>query len=148
MGEPTAAQRQGWPLIAAGQHTLILAPTGSGKTLAAFLACLDRLWRQATLAPGVQVLYVSPLKALNHDIYRNLQVPLEGVAEAAQVMGHPLPAIEVAVRTGDTPPAERRRLLRRPPQVLITTPQSLHLLPPPNPPAPFRTGTPSISTHL
>src|SRR5262249_53243867 len=77
LGEPTAAQRQGWPAIAAGQNTLILAPTGSGKTLAAFLACLDRLWRQGQPARGVQVLYISPLKALNNDIHRNLQVPLE-----------------------------------------------------------------------
>src|SRR6266540_6993732 len=128
LGEPTPAQRQGWPAIAAGQNTLILAPTGSGKTLAAFLACLDGLWRQASLPRGVRVLYVSPLKALNNDIYRNLQVPLEGVAETARRLGQPLPLIEAAVRTGDTPAAERQRLLRRPPHVLITTPESLHLL--------------------
>src|SRR5437764_11516968 len=88
LGEPTPAQRQGWPAIAAGRHTLILAPTGSGKTLAAFLACLDQLWRQNPLPRGVDVLYVSPLKALNNDIYRNLKVPLEGVAETARRMGH------------------------------------------------------------
>jgi ATP-dependent Lhr-like helicase len=128
LGEPTAAQRLGWPAIAAGQSTLILAPTGSGKTLAAFLACLDGLWRQDPLPRGVRVLYVSPLKALNNDIYRNLQVPLEGVAETARRMGRPLPAIEVGLRTGDTPTAERQRLVRRPPQVLITTPESLHLM--------------------
>src|SRR6516164_2377706 len=128
LGEPTAPQRQGWPAIAAGQHTLILAPTGSGKTLAAFLACLDHLWRQDPLPRGVQVLYVSPLKALNNDIHRNLQVPLEDVAETARRMGVPLPALETAVRTGDTPAAERQRLVRRPPHVLITTPESLHLL--------------------
>src|SRR5215475_10323680 len=103
LGEPTAAQRQGWPAIAAGRHTLILAPTGSGKTLAAFLACLDGLWRQDPLPRGVRVLYVSPLKALNNDIYRNLQVPLEGVAQTARQTGRTLPAIEAAVRTGDTP---------------------------------------------
>src|SRR5437762_13740503 len=113
LGEPTPAQRQGWPAIAAGQHTLILAPTGSGKTLAAFLACLDRLWRQDPLPRGVQVLYVSPLKALNNDIHRNLQVPLEGVAETARRTGVKLPLIEAAVRTGDTPTAERQRLARR-----------------------------------
>src|SRR6266849_3987021 len=106
-GRPTPPQVQGWPSIAAGQHTLILAPTGSGKTLAAFLACLDTLWRQDPLPRGVRVLYVSPLKALNNDIYRNLQVPLEGVAETARRMGQPLPALDVAVRTGDTPTAER-----------------------------------------
>src|SRR5436305_2173211 len=88
LGEPTAAQRQGWPAIAAGQHTLILAPTGSGKTLAAFLACLDGLWRQDPLPRGVRVLYVSPLKALNNDIHRNLQAPLAGVAAAAAELGH------------------------------------------------------------
>src|SRR5215467_8605872 len=99
LGEPTPAQRLGWPAIAAGQNTLILAPTGSGKTLAAFLACLDGLWRQPELPRGVQVLYVSPLKALNNDIYRNLQVPLAGVREPAEGLGLTLPTIEVAVRT-------------------------------------------------
>ena len=128
LGEPTPAQRLGWPAIAAGKHTLILAPTGSGKTLAAFLACLDRLWRQDVPPRGVRVLYVSPLKALNNDIHRNLQVPLAGVAEMARQMGPPLPRLEAAVRTGDTSAAERQRLIRRPPHVLITTPESLHLL--------------------
>jgi ATP-dependent Lhr-like helicase len=128
LGEPTPAQQQGWPAIAAGQHTLILAPTGSGKTLAAFLACLDQLWRQDPPPPGVRVLYVSPLKALNNDIHRNLQIPLDGVAETARQMGQPLPELTVAVRTGDTSTAERQRMVRRPPHVLITTPESLHLL--------------------
>src|SRR5262245_17081737 len=128
LGEPTAAQRLGWPAIASGQNTLILAPTGSGKTLAAFLACLDGLWRQDPLPRGVRVLYVSPLKALNNDIHRNLQVPLEGVAETTKAMGTPLPPIEAGVRTGDTPTVERQRQMRRPPHVLITTPESLHLL--------------------
>src|SRR6516164_976008 len=86
LGEPTPAQRLGWPAIAAGQNTLILAPTGSGKTLAAFLACLDQLWRQESLSSGVQVLYISPLKALNNDIHRNVQVPLEGVTQTASDM--------------------------------------------------------------
>jgi ATP-dependent Lhr-like helicase len=128
LGQPTVAQRQGWPAIASGQNTLILAPTGSGKTLAAFLACLDGLWRHKELKPGVQVLYISPLKALNNDIHRNLQVPLEGVQATAERMGFALPRIETAVRTGDTPQADRQRLLRKPPQVLITTPESLHLI--------------------
>ncbi|MBY0231535.1 MAG: DEAD/DEAH box helicase, partial [Gemmataceae bacterium] len=128
LGEPTAPQRLGWPLIAAGKHTLILAPTGSGKTLAAFLACLDALWRSPPAGRGVRVLYVSPLKALNNDIHRNLRVPLEGVAEQARLMGHDLPEIDAAVRTGDTPTQERARLVRKPPHVLITTPESLHLM--------------------
>jgi ATP-dependent Lhr-like helicase len=128
LGEPTAPQRLGWPAIAAGQNTLILAPTGSGKTLAAFLACLDALWRQPSLPRGVRVLYISPLKALNNDIHRNLQLPLEGVARTASDIGVSLPVLEAAVRTGDTPAAERQRLIRRPPHILITTPESLHLL--------------------
>jgi ATP-dependent Lhr-like helicase len=131
LGEPTPAQRLGWPAIAAGQSTLILAPTGSGKTLAAFLACLDALWREAPAEgknPGVQLLYISPLKALNNDIHRNLQVPLAGVEETAHRMGQPLPSLSAGLRTGDTPTAERQRLIRRPPHVLITTPESLHLL--------------------
>src|SRR5207248_6477079 len=86
------------------------------------------LWRQDPLPRGVQVLYVSPLKALNNDIHRNLQVPLEGVAHTARQVGVKLPLIETAVRTGDTPTAERQRLIRKPPHVLITTPESLHLL--------------------
>lgn len=128
LGEPTPVQQQGWPSIAAGHNTLLLAPTGSGKTLAAFLACLDGLWRQDPIGRGVQILYISPLKALNNDIYRNLQMPLEGVAAAANAKGVSLPRIDIAVRTGDTPAVERQRLLRHPPHVLITTPESLHLL--------------------
>ena len=128
LGEPTAPQRLGWPAIRAEQNTLILAPTGSGKTLAAFLACLDDLWRQPGLTAGVQVLYISPLKALNNDIYRNLRAPLHGISDTAARRGDVLPTITSALRTGDTTPAERRRLLTHPPHVLITTPESLHLL--------------------
>src|SRR5271165_4328095 len=90
LGDPTPAQRFGWPAIAAGQNTLILAPTGSGKTLAAFLACLDMLWRERLAgdpSAGVRVLYISPLKALNNDVRRNLQAPLEGVSEVARALG-------------------------------------------------------------
>ena len=78
-GTPTPPQRLGWPAIAAGQNTLIFAPTGSGKTLAAFLACLDHLWRIPGRPRGVRILYISPLKALNQDISRNLEVPLDGI---------------------------------------------------------------------
>src|SRR4029079_8026713 len=72
---PTPAQEQGWPAIASGAHTLIQAPTGSGKTLAAFLWALD----QARPGDGLQVLYVSPLKALNYDVERNLRGRLAGI---------------------------------------------------------------------
>ncbi|WP_435005984.1 DEAD/DEAH box helicase [Tundrisphaera lichenicola] len=127
-GRPTPPQRLGWPEIAAGRHTLLFAPTGSGKTLAAFLACLDHLWRVPRQSKGVRILYISPLKALNNDIYRNLQVPLDGIIAEAETRGSSLPPLTVAVRTGDTPTSDRQRMLRKPPDVLITTPESLHLL--------------------
>ena len=74
---PTPAAGAGWPAIASGAHVLIQAPTGSGKTLTAFLYALDRLG--ATPGAGLRVLYVSPLKALNYDIERNLRGPLAGL---------------------------------------------------------------------
>src|SRR5437868_4150205 len=114
--EPTPAQALGWPAIATGKHTLIQAPTGSGKTLAAFLYGIDKL----TLEPGegLRLLYVSPLKALNYDIERNLRGPLAGLRSE----------LTVAVRTGDTPQKERQRMLRHPPDIVITTPGSLFLM--------------------
>ncbi len=127
-GAPTPPQRMGWPAIASGRNTLLFAPTGSGKTLAAFLACLDHLWRHPRERRGVGILYVSPLKALNNDIFRNLQHPLDGILATAQSSGRPLPPLSVAVRTGDTPANERQRLARKPPDILITTPESLHLM--------------------
>src|SRR3982075_706401 len=128
---PTAAQQQGWAAIAQSEHTLILAPTGSGKTLAAFLWCLDQLAAQPTPVDKkrrCRVLYVSPLKALAHDVERNLKAPLVGIGLAAQRLGQPPPAIEVAIRTGDTSAADRRDIARTPPDILITTPESLYLL--------------------
>src|SRR5919205_2447134 len=128
---PTAAQEQGWAAVARGEHTLILAPTGSGKTLAAFLWCLDQL--AASPPPSdpkrrCRVLYVSPLKALAHDVERNLKAPLVGMRLAAQRRGEAPPDITVALRTGDTSSADRRDIARTPPDVLITTPESLYLL--------------------
>ncbi|MFL5916778.1 MAG: DEAD/DEAH box helicase [Gaiellaceae bacterium] len=113
---PTPAQAKGWPAIAGGGHVLIQAPTGSGKTLAAFLSAIDRL--TANPGRGLRVLYVSPLKALNYDVERNLRAPLAGFRSE----------LRVAVRTGDTPQKERAAMLREPPDVLITTPESLFLL--------------------
>lgn len=131
-GEPTAPQKQGWPLISRGKNTLILAPTGSGKTLAAFLAGINRvlcdLETGAIRGRGVEILYISPLKALNYDIERNLSQPLEEIRATAQAMGCKLPEITTAVRTGDTPANERRRMLTKPPHILITTPESLHII--------------------
>ena len=123
---PTPAQGDAWAAIRRGSHTLIAAPTGSGKTLAAFYAGLDQLVRQGErLTAGVRILYVSPLKALNNDIHRNLQVPLAGIAE---LLGESGPRIRIAVRTGDTPAEERRKMAVRPPHILVTTPESLYLL--------------------
>ncbi|MEZ4366559.1 MAG: DEAD/DEAH box helicase [Kofleriaceae bacterium] len=130
-GVPTAAQAGGWPRIAAGDDVLIAAPTGSGKTLAAFLACIDALVRQGLSAPlpdGVQILYVSPLKALSNDVQRNLEAPLAELAAVAARDGVKLPEIRVAVRTGDTPVAERARQAKHPPHILVTTPESLYIL--------------------
>src|SRR5579859_5284049 len=128
---PTEAQAQGWAAIARAEHTLILAPTGSGKTLAAFLWCLDRLAAEPTPEDKkrrCRVLYVSPLKALAHDVERNLKAPLVGIGLAAQRLGEPQPAIDVAIRTGDSSAADRRDIARTPPDILITTPESLYLL--------------------
>ncbi|MGE5552067.1 MAG: DEAD/DEAH box helicase [Bacteroidota bacterium] len=131
-GVPSPPQALGWPRIAAGKNVLLLAPTGSGKTLAAFLQCLSHLYQRFAagdpLDDGVRVLYISPLKALNNDIHKNLALPLDGIAAEAARMGLELPRPRAAVRTGDTPAAERRAIMRQPPQILITTPESLFLL--------------------
>ncbi|HYF94916.1 MAG TPA: DEAD/DEAH box helicase [Symbiobacteriaceae bacterium] len=128
-GSPSPPQARGWPVIARGENALILAPTGSGKTLAAFLKCLDQLYHDCQDQPnGVQVLYISPLKALNNDVHRNLEVPLKGIEAKARAMGVPLPKLTTAVRTGDTSPRDRANMVKRPPHVLITTPESLYLI--------------------
>jgi len=112
-GRPTEVQERAWAVTAQGGHALIAAPTGSGKTLAAFLAAIDALLADAlagTLADQVQVLYVSPLKALSNDIRKNLHEPLSGIVERLADAGVAVPEIRAAVRTGDTPAAERERI--------------------------------------
>ena len=139
LGEPSAPQRAGWPAIASGGDTLILAPTGTGKTLAAFLWELNALITEgleAPLANAVHLLYVSPLKALNNDVQRNLALPLAQLKDRFDRAGdnpgtdrlRKFPEIRVAVRTGDTKASERARMLRKTPHILITTPESLHIL--------------------
>src|SRR5579864_8399376 len=131
LGTPTEPQEQGWPHILAGKTTLISAPTGSGKTLAAFLACIDRLVRKALaggLTDRLEVLYVSPLKALVNDIQKNLEIPLGEILQLAADRGFLMPEIRTAVRTGDTLMHERRKMLARPPHILVTTPESLYIL--------------------
>src|SRR5438046_9688629 len=127
---PTRPQELGWPAIARGESTLILAPTGSGKTLAAFLWCLDRLMFAAAppKAQRCRVLYVSPLKALAVDVERNLRAPLSGISQIAVRRGDAFSTPAIAVRSGDTPAADRARFARDPADILITTPESLYLL--------------------
>jgi ATP-dependent helicase Lhr and Lhr-like helicase len=130
-GEPTAPQRLGWDAIRSGRHTLIAAPTGSGKTLAAFLHSLDQLLREGLEGPlpdETRVLYVSPLKALSADIHLNLAEPRREIRRLAEEMGLDAPRITAAIRSGDTPAADRAAMIKKPPHILVTTPESLYLL--------------------
>src|SRR3989441_1848179 len=131
LGQPTAAQVQGWAAIREKGHTLIAAPTGSGKTLAAFLTALDDLFQEGLRGPlpdEVRIIYVSPLKALSADIHKNLAEPRKGIRRISEEMGIEAPRITAAVRTGDTTQSERAAMLRTPPHILVTTPESLYLL--------------------
>jgi ATP-dependent Lhr-like helicase len=129
---PTEAQEQGWPCIREGADTLIAAPTGSGKTLAGFLVAIDAAYRAheagEELAGRTRLVYVSPLKALAVDVHQNLERPLAEIAEVARELGHPVPPITVAVRTGDTTASARTAMVKTPPTFLVTTPESLYLL--------------------
>ena len=129
---PTPAQARAWPLIRAGRSTLVAAPTGSGKTLTAFLAAIDQLVQEGVAEGGLpdrtSVLYVSPLKALSNDIHVNLEQPLVGISAELQALGLPPLEIRTAVRTGDTPQAERAAMRKRVPHILVTTPESLYVL--------------------
>jgi len=124
----TTAQRAGWKAIAAGQHTLIAAPTGSGKTLAGFLVCIDQLFRQPERARGIQVVYISPLRALAVDIQHNLERPLAEMRELAASRGEILPEVRVGIRTSDSTASQRMAISKHPPDILVTTPESLYLL--------------------
>ncbi len=129
--EPTPPQTEGWPSIASGDHTLILAPTGSGKTLTAFFWGLDQLTtrpRPDDKNRRTRILYISPLRALAVDVEKNLRAPLQGVRLAAERLGEPFHEPHVALRTGDTPADVRRQLAKDPPDLLITTPESLYLM--------------------
>jgi ATP-dependent helicase Lhr and Lhr-like helicase len=130
-GTPTLAQSRGWAEIARGHDTLICAPTGHGKTLAAFLSSIDLLVKKGyagCLEDGIEVVYVSPLKALSSDVKKNLELPLAGVRDAAASLGLDLPLVRAALRTSDTTPAARVAIVSKPPHILITTPESLYLM--------------------
>ena len=128
IGAPTPVQQEAWPVIAEGWHALISAPTGSGKTLTAFLWGLNQLINGAWPAGRISLLYISPLKALNNDIRRNLLTPLDELTDLFERAGETFPDIYVMTRSGDTEASDRRRMLRHPPAILITTPESLNIL--------------------
>ena len=129
---PTPPQSAAWPHIAEGRDVLVASPTGSGKTLTGFLVAIDAAYRAAEAGrPGrgaPEVLYISPLRALAVDVHENLHVPLAEIREEAARLGYPDPGLRVAVRTGDTPPAERAAMKKQSPDLLVTTPESLYLL--------------------
>ena len=131
---PTPPQARAWPHIAAGRDVLVASPTGSGKTLTGFLVAINAAYEAAAAgtrdgsASAPEVLYISPLRALAVDVHENLHVPLAEIRERAAHLGYPDPGLRVAVRTGDTPPAERAAMVRQSPDLLVTTPESLYLL--------------------
>ncbi len=129
---PTAPQARAWPHIAAGRDVLVASPTGTGKTLTGFLVAIDAAYRAAEsgarVAGSPEVLYVSPLRALAVDVHENLHVPLGEIREEAARLGYADPGLRIAVRTGDTPPAERAAMRKNAPDLLVTTPESLYLL--------------------
>ena len=129
---PTPPQTAAWPHIAAGSDVLVASPTGTGKTLTGFLVAIDAAYRAAdagTLRSGLpEVLYVSPLRALAVDVHENLHVPLTEIRDEAARLGYSDPGLRVAVRTGDTPAAERAAMRKNAPDILVTTPESLYLL--------------------
>ncbi|MCP4215772.1 MAG: DEAD/DEAH box helicase [bacterium] len=128
VGTPTDIQERAWPEIAKGNHVLVTAPTGSGKTMTAFLWAINRFLLNENTDSPPRVLYISPLKALNNDIRRNLETPLENLQRWFEQHDTPFPTIRTAVRSGDTEPAERRKMMRYPPEIFITTPESLNVL--------------------
>jgi len=124
-------QKYSFNLIHNNENSLICAPTGSGKTLSAFLSALNELFRKGEedeLDDDIYVLYISPLRALNNDIERNLREPLNGIKNKAEEMGIEMPEVTSAVRTGDTTDSEKAKMLKKPPNILITTPESLGIL--------------------
>ena len=143
-GNPTPVQAEAWPLIEQGKNILALAPTGSGKTLTAFLSALSRFCAGNFAAENGQtgdcsndliysaeklsVIYISPLKALNEDIKRNLLEPLAAIKSRFEKEGLPFPPIRVETRSGDTPQSQRRRFYIRPPSILALTPESLAII--------------------
>ncbi|MCC7553610.1 MAG: ATP-dependent helicase [Methanobacteriaceae archaeon] len=123
----TPSQKKSLVDISKGNNTLVSSPTGSGKTLTAFLSVLSYLTtleEKGKLEDKVYCIYISPLKALDNDIEKNLDEPFNGIEEIA---GKKL-NIRKAVRTGDTSQYQRNKMLKTPPHILITTPETLSIL--------------------
>ncbi|MEM4718424.1 MAG: DEAD/DEAH box helicase, partial [Desulfurococcaceae archaeon] len=127
----TPVQRKTIPVVKAGHNVLVSSPTGTGKTLAVFLGIIDNMYeyyeKHGYLPDEIHVVYVSPLRALNNDMRRNLYEPAKGIIEVAKETGIDLPELRIGVRTSDTSPYEKQKMLKKPPHILITTPESLAL---------------------
>lgn len=123
----TPAQKKSLIDISKNNNILVSSPTGSGKTLTAFLSVISYLTDLAEknqLEDKVYCIYISPLKALDNDIEKNLEAPLRGIEKIAKRdLG-----IRKAVRTGDTTQYQRQKMLKKPPHILITTPETLAIL--------------------
>ena len=124
-------QKYSFNLIHKKKNTLICAPTGSGKTLSAFLTILNELFLLADkkkLENRIYVIYISPLRALNNDIEKNLRKPLIQIRQIAKKMKIDLPEVRAEIRTSDTSQQQRAKQLKNPPHILITTPESLGII--------------------
>ncbi|MGI0100385.1 MAG: ATP-dependent helicase [Candidatus Micrarchaeaceae archaeon] len=135
--ELTPPQQYAFRLISEKSNVLITAPTGSGKTMSGFLSIISRLFDYSIggkLEDKIYCLYVSPLRALNNDIYNNLSKPLEEIYDAIKkdkgidIIKGNIQQVRIGIRTGDTTQQERHRMLAKPPNILVTTPESLAIL--------------------
>lgn len=129
--ELTPPQKFSFKLIEKGENVLITSPTGTGKTLSAFLVIIDKLIKLALkkrLKDAIYCIYISPLKALNNDVHKNLLWPLKEIEELVKEKGKNMQEIRVALRTGDVLPSEKAKQLKKPPHILITTPESLAVI--------------------
>ncbi|MCD6563378.1 MAG: ATP-dependent helicase [Thermoproteales archaeon] len=127
----TPPQEYGIIPIFYNKNVLVSSPTGTGKTLTVFITILSKLFKMAyenTLEDYVYAVYISPLRALNNDIYRNLEQPLYEIHELAKERGYDIPKVRHAVRTGDTPSYIKHKMLKKTPHILITTPETLAII--------------------